>query len=47
MKGKRPSLASAAALEREFERLLRRAMRMKAPGSPRQLQKISRRKPAA
>ena len=48
MKGKTRSLSiGPAVLEREFESLLRRASRMRMPGSPRRLRKVSRRKSAA
>ncbi len=48
MKGKTRSLSHGpAVLEREFESLLRRAARMKAPATSHRLRKISRRKSAA
>jgi hypothetical protein len=48
MKGKSRSLSlGRAVLEREFETLLRRAARLRAPGSPLRLRKVSRRKSAA
>lgn len=43
MKGKSRSLSTGpAVLERKFETLLRCAARMRAPGSPRRLRKVSR-----
>jgi hypothetical protein len=50
MKGKTRSVSVSlgrAVLEREFESLLRRAARLRAPGSPLRLRKVSRRKSAA
>jgi len=48
MKGKSRSVSlGRAVLEREFETLLRRAARLRAPGAPGRLRKVSRRKSAA
>jgi len=48
MKGKSRSLSlGRAVLEREFESLLRRAARLRTPGAPGRLRKVSRRKSAA